>query len=194
MGDRVEEQVSGLSIEQSDKDLIAACLDGDETAWEILIVRYQRLVYSIPIKAQLSSEDADDVFQSVWLKLWESLSTLRDCDNIMSWMIATTTNECRRLQTRRSRQNTDSEDLGVLTELATISDEELTAIKQQYLVREATASLTEQCQKLVELLFYERDKLSSENLALRMNMPISSLAPLKTHCLENLMRLLKGRI
>src|SRR3954469_13162804 len=61
-----------------DHELIALCLDGDDAAWEILIRRYQRLVYSIPLKAGLGEESAADVFQSVCVRLIEHLGSLKD--------------------------------------------------------------------------------------------------------------------
>src|SRR6266480_1604267 len=89
--------------ERDDRTLLAACLDGDHSAWEALITRYQRLIYSIPIKARLSHDDAADIFQSVCLKLYEKLSTIRDGERISSWLITTTSRECWRLSARNRR-------------------------------------------------------------------------------------------
>src|SRR5215217_5467689 len=85
---------------REDRELIADCLDGDQDAWAALIARYQRLIYSIPIKARLSADDASDIFQSVCLKLYEKLSTLRDSEKISSWLITTTTRESWRVSAR----------------------------------------------------------------------------------------------
>ena len=40
-------------IERSDRELVQACQRGDETAWEALVKRYQRLIYTIPRRAGL---------------------------------------------------------------------------------------------------------------------------------------------
>ena len=42
-----------------DEELIAACLDGDESAWTSLIKRYRRLIYSIPVAYRMQSDVAD---------------------------------------------------------------------------------------------------------------------------------------
>ncbi len=76
-----------------DRELVAACLRGDQKAWESLVVRYQRLIYSIPVKARLSPDDAADIFQSVCLKLLQNLGTLREHENIVAWLIKTPTRE-----------------------------------------------------------------------------------------------------
>src|SRR5262252_2707557 len=88
-----------------DRELVAACLDGDSSAWEALIVRYQRLIYSIAVKMGLPSDDAADVFQSICLRLVEKLPTLRDHQKLSSWIITSTRRECWRVSaaTRRAR-------------------------------------------------------------------------------------------
>ncbi len=108
MDDPVEKKASDLSVEHTDGDLIAACLEGEETAWETLVVRYQRLVYSLPIQFHLTPDDAADIFQCVWSKLWKELSVVRDRVNLRSWLIAAT-RECWRIQTEHNRRKTDSE-------------------------------------------------------------------------------------
>ena len=50
----------------SDADLIKACLDGRQAAWDEVVDRYGRLVYSIPRRYGFSDADADDIFQTVY--------------------------------------------------------------------------------------------------------------------------------
>ena len=61
-----------------DSELIEACLKGRSQAWEALLVRYQRLIYSIPMRYGLPEHDANDIFQNVSLLLWENLGRIRD--------------------------------------------------------------------------------------------------------------------
>ena len=49
----------------SNNELIELCLSGEKHAWEELIKRHSRLIYSITLKYNLALEDRDDVFQSV---------------------------------------------------------------------------------------------------------------------------------
>lgn len=62
--------------EQNDAQLVAACRAGDAEAWQALVHRYQRLVYSIPRKAGLDDEACADVFQQVFTRLVEHLPRL----------------------------------------------------------------------------------------------------------------------
>ena len=49
-----------------DEQLIDACRNGDEGAWNALVERYERLVYTVPTRYGLTPAEIDDVFQSVW--------------------------------------------------------------------------------------------------------------------------------
>src|SRR5437899_5496997 len=59
-----------------DPELVAMCLTGDATAWETLVRRYRRFIYSIPVKFGLQPQDAADIFQTVCVKWIEHLHEL----------------------------------------------------------------------------------------------------------------------
>jgi RNA polymerase sigma factor (sigma-70 family) len=191
----------GELAQRDDRELIIACLDGDSTAWEALITRYQRLIYSIPVKARLLPDDAADVFQSVCLKLYEKLSTLRDRERVSSWLITTTTREVWRVVARNRRDaapaGPDEEEADALSRIAAtgpLADEQRESLEQQQAVRQAVDALPERCRNLVTMLFYEKDDLSYADIARRMNMPVPSVGPTRARCLEKLKKLLQGKI
>src|SRR5215813_9226014 len=74
--------------------LVAACLSGDERAWNLLLDRYKNLIYSIPIRYGAPHQDAADIFQAVCLDLFNELSRLRDTEALQGWLIRVTTNKC----------------------------------------------------------------------------------------------------
>jgi RNA polymerase sigma factor (sigma-70 family) len=186
--------------ELDDRALVAACLEGDHSAWETLITRYQRLIYSIPIKARLSQDDAADIFQSVCLKLYEKLPTIRDSERISSWLITTTSRECWRLSARNRRDSApsggDDDDSPQKEIPATgpLADEQREILERQHEVRRAVNALPERCRDLVTMLFYQKDELSYADIASRMRMPVPSVGPTRARCLEKLKKLLDGRI
>jgi RNA polymerase sigma factor (sigma-70 family) len=187
--------------QHEDRELVAACLEGDHTAWEVLIRRYQRLIYSIPIKARLSQEDAADIFQSVCLKLYEKLDSIRDSERISSWLITTTSRECWRIAARNRRNGipsvSDDDNNSKLMEIPAtglLADEEKAALEQQQHVRQSVESLPDRCRELLTMLFYEKDELSYADIARRMKMPVPSIGPTRARCLAKLKKLLEGKI
>lgn len=185
-----------------DRELVAACLDNDAKAWEALILRYQRLIYSIPVKQGFSSVDAADVFQSVCLILLKKLPSLRKQEKLFSWLMTTTTRECWRVagQWRREHtvENRDPDDqTDKLSEVAApepLADEQRLALEQQQIVRQAIDRLPERCRQLITLLFYNHDELSYAEIASRLQMPVASLGPNRARCLQKLKKDLEKKI
>ena len=188
--------------QSDDKELLAACLQGDVAAWEALLSRYQRLIYSIPIRMGLSPNDAADIFQSVSLKLLRSLATLRDHERISAWLTVTTRRECWQLAALRRREQVivplDREDNrdqpGEVVSAEPSADEQLLRLEQQQILRDAVAMLPEPCRQLITMLFYSGGKLSYVEIARQLNIPRPSLGPMRARCLVRLRKLLKGRI
>src|SRR5438270_7281072 len=86
---------------QSDSELIHACLEGNGDAWEALVNRYKRLIYSIPFKWGLSREDAMEVFQAVWLDCFQELLLLKDVDRLQAWLVRIAVRKCYRYREKQ---------------------------------------------------------------------------------------------
>src|SRR5262245_58784523 len=76
-------------MEQSDKQLLLACRRVDESAWETLVNRYQRLVYAIPRRAGLDEDQAAEVFQDVFAVLVEELNEIEQPERLQAWLVTT---------------------------------------------------------------------------------------------------------
>jgi RNA polymerase sigma factor (sigma-70 family) len=202
MKQKAEKRPTTKFAERDDRKIIEACLNGDASAWEALILRYQRLIYSIPLKSRLSQDDAADIFQAVCLKLYEKLETLRDHEKLSAWIITTTTRESWRLLARQKREvsvdepasEDESEPLALLASDAPLADEERIFLEQQQSVRQAVSALPDRCKNLVTMLFYKKDELSYTEIARQMDMPVASIGPTRARCLEKLKKLLHGKI
>ena len=79
------------AADAEDEKLVQACLNGDEKAWERLIDKYKRLIYSVPVKYGFAPEDAADLFQNVCVDLYTNLSKLRKVESLRSWLITVAT-------------------------------------------------------------------------------------------------------
>ena len=187
---------------KDDRELLKLCLERDAAAWEALLARYQRLIYSIPIRMGFSPNDAADIFQSVCLKLLKSLSTLRHQDRISSWLTVTTRRECWRIAALRQRAhvtlpgaNDNGEEQSIEAASAEpLLDEQQMIAEQQQILRDAVAALPDRCRQLITLLFYDRDEPGYVEIARRMNMPRSSMGTTRARSLAKLKELLDGKL
>ena len=83
--------------------LVAASANGDQAAWNELVRRYARLVMAVIRSYRLTAADAQDVSQTVWLRLVEHLGNLREPEALPRWLETTTQRECGRYVQRGRR-------------------------------------------------------------------------------------------
>jgi RNA polymerase sigma factor (sigma-70 family) len=191
--------ISSLDLEPSDKTLVLACRRGDEGAWEALIKRYQRLIYSIPRRAGLDEEISSDVFQNVFAILIEKLDGIEQPERIQAWLVTTARRETWRAILRRKdslsslANDEDTEDKATeIADAAPLQDEVLLRLESQHNIRLAVESLDERCHKLINLLFYRPDPPPYSEVAAALNLPEGSVGPTRARCLQKLMRLLEN--
>lgn len=194
--------MTGDYPKQNDRELIADCMKGIPRAWESLLARYKRLIYSIPIKMGLSPNDAADVFQSVCLKLLENLANLRHKDRISSWLTVTTRRESWRVAAQKKREHVASfyerdEGAALLSELPSAAqplDRELEVMELQQIVRDGVNRLPDRCRELIEMLFYQEGDFSYIEIARRLNIPRTSMGPTRARCLAKLKKILDDKL
>lgn len=181
MIDRVQAQ--SHRAYETDPALVEACLNGDPRAWDELVERYGRLVYSIPRRMGFSAMDADDVFQDVFATLLRSLGSLRDRSRLSAWLITTTRRECWRRGRVASRHAELDESLA---DGAPPAVDEVARWEREQGVREAVRRLDDRCRELLTALFLETSSPSYEAIAARMGIPIGSIGPTRARCFKKL--------
>ena len=103
---------SSSRIHSSNTNLVQLCLDGDDKAWANLVEEYRGLVYSICYLFCGSTQDAEDLVQDTFLKIWMNLASYDPARGELKGWIATVTRNQRVDRYRRSGQQrlTDSID------------------------------------------------------------------------------------
>ncbi|MCL2708567.1 MAG: sigma-70 family RNA polymerase sigma factor [Defluviitaleaceae bacterium] len=90
---------------KTDVELIESCVSGDQECFTELVSRYKNLVYSIILRMTKDSDEADDLAQDVFLKLYKNLRSYSPEYRFSTWVIRITTNhtiDCH----RKKRQET----------------------------------------------------------------------------------------
>jgi RNA polymerase sigma factor (sigma-70 family) len=130
--------------------LVACARNGDEQAWGALVERYAPLIWSICRRYRL--DVADEVGQSVWLRLVDQLGRIRDPAALPGWLATTTRRECVRvLRAARGPHTAQyAPDAGnVPDEQAVIAEQEILIAEHHAALREAFSHLPACCQRLI---------------------------------------------
>jgi RNA polymerase sigma-70 factor (ECF subfamily) len=177
--------VSQLSA-LSDGQLVQRCRAGDDEAWHELVERFSRYVYAVATRGfRLSEEDAEDVFQDVFTRVYTHLGTLRDDSALRPWIAQLTRRVCLDSIARRGREQPASEP--VSEEVAAVLDE----IDEAFTVREALTALSEPCQDILDR-FFARDQ-SYRTISDELEIPSGTIASRIARCLSKLRVELEGR-
>jgi RNA polymerase sigma-70 factor (ECF subfamily) len=75
-------------------DVIARCLDGDQAAWDTIVRQNWRRVFNVAYKFVGRHDQAEDLTQDVFLKLYRSLNTFDRRANFQTWLISVSRNLC----------------------------------------------------------------------------------------------------
>ena len=92
-----------VDVDDDPSALIAAASAGSRAAWDTLVDRYGRLIFTVCRNFDLGAADAADVSQTVWLRLAEHLDRLEQPDRVGAWLVTTARRECLALFRSRAR-------------------------------------------------------------------------------------------
>jgi RNA polymerase sigma-70 factor (ECF subfamily) len=75
-------------------ELIARCLAGDQGAWEAIVRLHRRKVFNVAYKFVGKHDEAEDLTQDIFLKIFKSLHTFDRRANFQTWLISVSRNLC----------------------------------------------------------------------------------------------------
>ena len=97
-------------VENRDFESIQQVLAGNTKAFEDLVDRYQKQVFSTAYRMTNNSDDAEDITQNVFTKVYENLKSYRPEHKFFSWIYRITVNEAVNLLKQRNRIQELNED------------------------------------------------------------------------------------
>jgi len=154
--------------------LIQRCLQGDQTAWDALVRMYWRKVFNVAYKFVGKHEEAEDLAQEIFLKIFKSLDTFDRRANFQTWLVSVSRNLC--IDHYRSvRKERATIDRAVdASELAPASSDPgpMAALEQRdrlTLLRDALAALPDALRTAV--LMRDIHELSYQEIADRLGLP-----------------------
>jgi RNA polymerase sigma-70 factor (ECF subfamily) len=157
----------------TDTALVARCLRHEEEAWELIIQRYHRRVFNIAYQFVGRVEEAEDLTQEIFLKLFHSLDKFDLGASLVNWLVRVAKNHCVDYYRKKRREMA-----------AMIQDEEVLALARargqtpfgQLANRESSGRLREALARLPEhlrtaVLMRDIQDLSYQEIADRLGIP-----------------------
>jgi RNA polymerase sigma-70 factor (ECF subfamily) len=89
------------AVSADDHPLILACLQGDTTAFGVLVRRYQDRLYNTVYRLVESAEDAQDVVQDAFLNAYQSLDGFKGDSQFFTWLYRIAVNSAISLKRKR---------------------------------------------------------------------------------------------
>jgi RNA polymerase sigma factor (sigma-70 family) len=163
----------------TDAELVERCRAGDGEAWNELVERFSRYVYAVTVRGfRLGEQDAEDVFQEVFTRVYTNLDKLRDESALRPWIAQLTRRICLDSIARSGREQAaaepDSEE----------GRDETAEIDEAFEIREAVARLPQPCQDILDR-FFARDQ-SYRTISSELDLPSGTIASRIARCLGKL--------
>ncbi len=181
--------------QETDDDLIQACRFGDAEAWERLLDKYERLVFSIPLNYGLSRDDAADITQLTLTSLLQNLDTLHEGSRLSAWLATVARRNTWRVIERSRRESAD-EYAGVAETLPSLGQDRTGMLERWEMIEWLNHGLTrlsDRCRELLLALYFEPSEPSYADIAARLGMAVGGIGPTRARCLARLKQILEER-
>lgn len=164
-----QEQHTNSTGAMQDLDLIQRAKQGDMGAFEQLVFRYDKQVLTIAARYVQSSEDAKDIYQEVFLRVYRALPRFQFRSQFSTWLFRITTNVCLSHRSKRKRhvhaslsQESDDEHTGGLGDAIadkSTTDEHAEKADMAHHVARAVEGLSPKQRMVFTLKHYEGYKI-----------------------------------
>lgn len=185
VSDRAWPAEAGTAAPAAVADLVRAAAGGDQDAWDLLVSRYENLLWSVARAHRLSTADAADVVQTSWLRLLENLDRIQDPARLAGWLVTTSRRECLHLLRRAGREVLDDLALDVVDDTTPAPDSALLEQERDAALWSCFGQLTERCQRLLRVLMAAEPPAYAE-VSTALGMPVGAIGPTRMRCLDKL--------
>lgn len=119
-------------------ELVERCQSGDELAWEVLVRTYQSRIYGIAYAYVGNADEARDLAQDAFIRVYQRLHTCREPERFLPWLVRLARNVCldhlRRQKARPALTESPVEEMDTLHTSDPSPEEDLTAQRRRDLI------------------------------------------------------------
>lgn len=179
---------------KTDAELISNYKNGDISGYNEIVLKYQQQVYWVIRKMVNSHDDADDLTQEVFIKVYSALKDFREESNLFTWLYRIATNyslnHIRKVKVRNTvsfeviKESVESNEKK--------SDEAIDEVTRRKLLLEAIETLPAQQRAVFNMRYY--DELSYEEISNILNKTVGGIKANYFHAVKKLSGYLKSKM
>ena len=162
---------NNLNIQSDDNELIESFKNGNRYAFNLIVLKYQKKIYWLARKMVLNHDDADDITQEVFIKLYKSIDKYRGESKFYTYLYKIAVNLSLNHLNKNKRNYSRKIDLNSeayrISSKEKSSDEFLDEKERTKILEEAISTLPEQQRAVFNLRFY--DNLSYDEIGKMLN-------------------------
>jgi RNA polymerase sigma-70 factor (ECF subfamily) len=187
--DRVLTAPTVMTSKEMDPDftLIERYKSGDMTAFDELMLRYERQIYRLCYRFTSNADDARDLAQEIFIKAFEHLSDFRKESSLKTWLYRIATNHC--INHIKSNAQQFVEVTEGIRQTESTAQLDLEEKQQREHFRHMVTKLPPKQRAILELRIHEQ--LSYEEIATMSNRSVSTIKASVFFALEKLRKLVK---
>lgn len=184
-----------INIDSDDLEIIESFKKGNEQAFNALVNKYQKKVYWIVRKMVIDHDEANDITQDIFIKIYSSLHDFRGDSKFFTYIYKISVNFClnhlsKKKRTTNKQVDIEDETLEIKSdEMAT--DEHFDDKRKQKLLKEAIESLEGQQRAVFNMRFY--DNLSYEEIATMLNKSVGGMKANYFHAVKKIENYIKSK-
>jgi RNA polymerase sigma-70 factor (ECF subfamily) len=157
--------------------LLERCRRGDELAWEALVRRYRGRVFAVTVQYLRDREEALDLAQEVFVRLYRKLDAVRDDRAFLAWLLRLTRNACldrlRRLEARRWDRKVPVEEAVELPDPGPSPEDRGMGADRRTLLYRALGDLSAESREMIVLKEIQELKLTE--IAAMLDLPMGTV-------------------
>ncbi len=162
-------------------EILRNCRNGDELAWEALVRQFQARVYAIAYHYLDNAEDARDLAQEVFVRIYRNLHLCTEASMFVPWLIRIARNACvdqlRRRKARPPAQDIDVDEAVGLPATGRNPEQQWVETSRKRQVHRALRDLTDLNREVI--LLREILGLPLEEIATMLRVPLGTV---KSRC------------
>jgi RNA polymerase sigma-70 factor (ECF subfamily) len=157
--------------------LLDRCRTGDALAWEALVRQYQSRVYGIAYHYVGNAEDARDLAQEIFVRVYQNLTVCANEEMFLPWMIRIARNACidhvRRRKARSYGRELPLDAITTLSDHGNNPEQQWASDSRKRLIHRALKELTDLNREII--LLKEIQGLQLEEIASLLKVPLGTV-------------------